>query len=110
VLAKSDMNLARKYSTLVEDRTLAATVFDAIGAEWHRTVAALARITDSTDRLAGNPGLARSMRHRFPYIDPLHHIQVELLRRWRAGETDERIQTAIHISINGIAAALRNSG
>ncbi|WP_233233892.1 phosphoenolpyruvate carboxylase [Bordetella sp. LUAb4] len=110
VLAKSDMDLARKYSTLVEDRALAATVFDAIAAEWHRTVAALTRITDSADRLAGNPGLARSMRHRFPYIDPLHHIQVELLRRWRAGETDERIQTAIHISINGIAAALRNSG
>ncbi|MFC4278846.1 phosphoenolpyruvate carboxylase [Achromobacter aloeverae] len=110
VLAKSDMNLARKYSTLVEDRVLAAKVFDAIAAEWHRTVAALAGITGSADRLAGNPGLARSMRHRFPYIDPLHHIQVELLRRWRAGETDERIQTAIHISINGIAAALRNSG
>ncbi|ALM84912.1 phosphoenolpyruvate carboxylase [Bordetella sp. N] len=110
VLAKSDMNLARKYATLVEDRALAKTVFDAIAAEWHRTVAALAGITGSDDRLAGNPGLARSMRHRFPYIDPLHHIQVELLRRWRAGETDERIQTAIHISINGIAAALRNSG
>jgi phosphoenolpyruvate carboxylase len=54
--------------------------------------------------------LARSIRHRFPYIDPLHHIQVELVRRYRAGHTDERVQRGIHLSINGIASGLRNTG
>ena len=78
--------------------------------EWHRTVAALAQITGEKNRLAGNPALARSIRHRFPYIDPLHHLQVELLRRWRAAPGDERVQTGIHICINGIAAGLRNTG
>ncbi|HNN33927.1 MAG TPA: phosphoenolpyruvate carboxylase, partial [Ottowia sp.] len=61
-------------------------------------------------RLAGNAALARSIRHRFPYIDPLHHLQVELLRRWRAQPGDERVQTGIHLCINGIAAGLRNTG
>ena len=62
------------------------------------------------ERLANNTALARSIRHRFPYIDPLHHLQVELIRRWRDGQHDERVQTGIHISINGIAAGLRNTG
>ncbi|RZS30006.1 phosphoenolpyruvate carboxylase [Corticibacter populi] len=110
VLAKSDLALAERYSTLVPDQALARQVFAAMAAEWQRTVLALTQITGHGERLAANPGLARSIRHRFPYIDPLHHLQVELLRRWRAGETDERVQTAIHISINGIAAALRNTG
>ncbi|MFN7196504.1 MAG: phosphoenolpyruvate carboxylase, partial [Hylemonella sp.] len=61
-------------------------------------------------RLAGNPALQRSIRHRFPYIDPLHHLQVELMRRYRAGQADERVRRGIHISINGIAAGLRNTG
>ncbi|MCB5363542.1 phosphoenolpyruvate carboxylase [Pusillimonas sp. CC-YST705] len=110
VLAKSDLDLAQRYSTLVSDPTLRHTVFAALRQEWQLTVDALNQITDSQQRLAGNPSLARSIRHRFPYIDPLHHVQVELLRRWRDGEADERIQTAIHITINGIAAALRNTG
>ncbi|KKW69362.1 phosphoenolpyruvate carboxylase [Lampropedia cohaerens] len=110
VLAKSDLALAQRYSQLVPDRQLAQHVFAEISAEWQRTVDALNAITGEAERLKNNPGLARSIRHRFPYIDPLHHIQVELLARWRAGETDERVQTAIHISINGIAAALRNTG
>ncbi|THU05235.1 phosphoenolpyruvate carboxylase [Lampropedia puyangensis] len=110
VIAKSDLALAKRYCALVPDVALGQQVFDAIAQEWHRTAEALTQLTGNTDRLAGNPGLARSIRHRFPYIDPLHHIQVELLARWRAGENDERVQTAIHISINGIAAALRNTG
>ncbi|RRD67518.1 phosphoenolpyruvate carboxylase [Comamonadaceae bacterium OH2310_COT-174] len=110
VLAKSDLVLAERYSRLVPDAALAQAVFAQISAEWQRTVAALELLTGQRQRLAGNPGLARSIRHRFPYIDPLHHIQVELLERWRAGGADERVQTAIHISINGIAAALRNTG
>ena len=71
---------------------------------------ALQAITGDKQRLAGNPALQRSIRHRFPYIDPLHHLQVELIRRYRAGQADERAQRGIHISINGIAAGLRNTG
>ncbi|MDH5857014.1 phosphoenolpyruvate carboxylase [Lampropedia aestuarii] len=110
VIAKSDLALAKRYCALVPDADLGQQVFEAISHEWHSTAQALAQLTGNEDRLAANPGLARSIRHRFPYIDPLHHIQVELLARWRAGEHDERVQTAIHITINGIAAALRNTG
>ena len=110
VLAKSDLDLAQRYSTLVADPAQGRAIFATLRQEWQRTVDALDMITGHGERLAGNPSLARSIRHRFPYIDPLHHVQVELLRRWRSGEADERIQTAIHITINGIAAALRNTG
>jgi phosphoenolpyruvate carboxylase len=110
VLAKSDLALASRYSELVTDARLRKKVFTAIEAEWHRTADALTRITGDKQRLAHNTALARSIKHRFPYIDPLHHLQVELVRRWRAGQGDERVQTGIHISINGIAAGLRNTG
>ena len=110
VLAKSDLALASRYSELVTDTRLRKKVFGAIEAEWQRTTDALARITGDKERLAHNTALARSIRHRFPYIDPLHHLQVELVRRWRAGQGDDRVQTGIHISINGIAAGLRNTG
>ena len=110
VLAKSDLALASRYSELVADARLRKKVFTAIEAEWQRTAEALTRITGEKQRLAANTALARSIRHRFPYIDPLHHLQVELVRRWRAGQADERVQTGIHISINGIAAGLRNTG
>ena len=110
VLAKSDLALASRYSELVTDARLRKRVFSTIEAEWHRTADALTRITGEKQRLTHNTALARSIRHRFPYIDPLHHLQVELVRRWRAGQGDERVQTGIHISINGIAAGLRNTG
>ena len=110
VLAKSDLALASRYSELVADVRLRKKVFSTIEAEWHRTADALTRITGDKQRLTHNTALARSIRHRFPYIDPLHHLQVELVRRWRAGQSDERVQTGIHISINGIAAGLRNTG
>ncbi len=110
VLAKSDLALASRYSELVADARLRKKVFGAIEAEWQRTSDALARITGEKHRLTHNTALARSIRHRFPYIDPLHHLQVELVRRWRAGQGDDRVQTGIHISINGIAAGLRNTG
>ena len=110
VLAKSDLALASRYSELVTDARLRKRIFSAIEAEWHRTVDALQAITGERQRLAGNPALARSIRHRFPYIDPLHHLQVELVRRYRAGRADERVRRGIHISINGIAAGLRNTG
>ena len=92
------------------DTRLRKRVFQSIETEWQSTAEALAQITGEKDRLANNPALERSIRHRFPYIDPLHHLQVELLRRWRSGEDNERVKTGIHVSINGIAAALRNTG
>lgn len=110
VLAKSDLALASRYSELVQDTRLRKKVFGAIEQEWQRTADALTRITGDKQRLAHNTALARSIRHRFPYIDPLHHLQVELVRRWRNGEGDDRVQLGIHITINGIAAGLRNTG
>ncbi len=110
VLAKSDLALASRYAELVTDKKLRKKIFTAIEQEWHRTAQALELITGNQQRLANNAALQRSMRHRFPYIDPLHHLQVELVRRFRAGHTDERVKRGIHISINGIAAGLRNTG
>jgi phosphoenolpyruvate carboxylase len=110
VLAKSDLALASRYGDLVTDSRLRKRIFTAIEAEWHSTADALSLITGDKQRLAGNPSLQRSIRHRFPYIDPLHHLQVELVRRYREGKADDRVQRGIHISINGIAAGLRNTG
>ncbi|WP_077000902.1 phosphoenolpyruvate carboxylase [Variovorax sp. KK3] len=111
VLAKSDLALASRYAELVEDRKLRQKVFAMIDAEWHRTSDALNLITGAKQRLEGNADMQRSIRHRFPYIDPLHHLQVELMRRWRGGQQDdERVQRGIHMSINGVAAGLRNTG
>jgi phosphoenolpyruvate carboxylase len=110
VMAKSDLALASRYSELVGDARLRKKIFTAIEQEWHSTAQALATITGEKNRLATNAALQRSMRHRFPYIDPLHHLQVELVRRYREGKADERVQRGIHISINGIAAGLRNTG
>lgn len=110
VLAKADIAMLNRYASLVEDRGLAERIAEEIRAEWHRTSEALAMITGARDRLQDNPALARSIRHRFPYIAPLNHLQVELLRRWRQGTQDEKTRRGILISINGIAAGLRNTG
>jgi phosphoenolpyruvate carboxylase len=110
VLAKSDLALASRYAELVPDTRLRRRIFGAIEAEWQRTVEAMALVTMEKSRLAANPALARSIRHRFAYIDPLHHLQVELVRRWRQGSADERERRGIHLAINGIAAGLRNTG
>jgi phosphoenolpyruvate carboxylase len=114
VLAKSDLRIAQRYVVLVEDKKLGRRIFAAIQAEWQRTADALTLITGEAERLASNPSLARSIEHRFPYLDPLNHLQVELMRRYRAARDDDpelsRVQTGIHISINGMAAGLRNTG
>jgi len=110
VMAKSDLALAALYAELVTDTRLRKKIFGLIDAEWHLTMHALEIITGEKQRLANNAALQRSIKHRFPYIDPLHHLQVELIRRYRDGKTDERVQRGIHISINGIAAGLRNTG
>ena len=110
VLAKTDLALAKKYAELCPDQGLGARIFSTLEAEWTRTVEALNEIPGTQQRLADNPALARSIRHRFPYISPLNHLQVELIRRWRDGARDERTWRCILISINGIAAGLRNTG
>jgi phosphoenolpyruvate carboxylase len=110
VLAKSDLALASRYAELVTDVRLRKKIFTQIEAEWKRTTDALNLLTGAHQRLQGNESLQRSISHRFPYIDPLHHLQVELVRRYRLGQKDERIRHGIHISINGIAAGLRNTG
>ena len=114
VLAKSDLRIASRYVDLVDDKKLGKRIFGAIKAEWERTQAMLGEITGEAERLQSNPSLARSIEHRFPYLDPLNHLQVELMRRYRMRREDdpamERVQRGIHLSINGIAAGLRNTG
>ena len=110
VLAKSDMALAAHYAQLVPNKRLRDKIFAIMQSEWLRTTDALNLITGQKKRLAGNPTLARSIEHRFPYIDPLHHLQVELMKRYRSGKSDDRVKLGIHMTINGIAAGLRNTG
>ena len=110
VLAKTDLAVASRYAQLVQDKKLRKHVFGRIVAEWERTTHALSEITGKTQRLADNPLLARSIKNRFPYLDPLNHLQVELLKRHRAGDTNARLRRGIHLTINGIAAGLRNTG
>jgi len=114
VLAKSDLRIAARYVDLVADKKLGKRIFGAIKAEWERTQAMLGAITGEPQRLQSNPSLARSIEHRFPYLDPLNHLQVELMRRYRMRKADdpstERVKRGIHLSINGIAAGLRNTG
>jgi phosphoenolpyruvate carboxylase len=110
VLAKSDLHIASRYAELVGDRQLREFIFGRIRTEHERTVARVLGITRQTELLAANPLLARSLRNRIPYIDPLNHLQVEALRRYRSGQTNDRVKRAILLTINGIAAGLRNSG
>ena len=110
VLAKSDLSVAARYAELVPDQKLARTIFKRIKDEWELTRTALFAISGVKEFLANNPPLARSIKNRFAYLDPLNHLQIELIRRHRAGITDERIKRGIHMSINGVAAGLRNSG
>jgi phosphoenolpyruvate carboxylase len=110
VLAKADLAVARRYADLVPDQQLADRIFRSIQAEWEGTLRALEAVTGESGRLADNPSLARSIAHRIPYIAPLNHLQIKLLRRWRAGQVDDKARCGILISINGIAAGLRNTG
>jgi len=110
VLAKSDIAIASRYAELVSDSELRDRIFSRLRAEWHSVVDALLRIMGQQSLLESNPLLARSIRNRFPYLDPLNHMQIELLKRYRSGDTDEDVVTGIHLTINGLAAGLRNSG
>jgi phosphoenolpyruvate carboxylase len=110
VLAKSNIAIASRYARLVEDEALRDAIFPRIRQEWQDSIEKLLAIMGQRALLDGNPLLARSIRNRFPYLDPLNHLQIELLKRHRAGDMDERVVEGIHLSINGIAAGLRNSG
>ena len=115
VLSKTDLALASRYASLVADKKLRHSIFARITAEHEKTVEALWLITGSRERLSNNPTLARSIKNRIPYLDPLNHLQVELIRRHRhqndqKREPDLRVHRGIHLSINGVAAGLRNTG
>ena len=110
LLAKADLAVAARYKDLVDDPKLADEIFGRIRRELDLTVKAYFGITKARGFLETNPTLARSIRNRFPYLDPLNHVQVELLKRYRAGDAEERVKRGIHLTINGLAAGLRNSG
>ncbi len=110
VLAKTDLTIASRYADLVPDAAVRAAIYPRLAAEHERTVRFVLAVSGQQTLLDDNPTLARSIRNRFPYLDPLNHLQVELLRRYRAGQSDERTRRGIHLTINGLAAGLRNSG
>ncbi len=110
VLSKTDMGIAESYSELVEDVELRERIFGAINSAWEETIEMMFAVTGKKALLQDNPAFARSLTTRMPYIDPLNHLQVALLLRHRAGDNDEKVKRAIHLTINGIATGLRNSG
>lgn len=110
LLSKTDLAIASRYAELVPDVHVRTSVFAKIKEEHSKTVRHLLSILQHSALLEDQPALAKSIRARFPYLDPLNHLQVELLRMYRAGQTDERTVRAIHLTINGVAAGLRNTG
>jgi phosphoenolpyruvate carboxylase len=110
VLAKSSIAIASRYAELVPDEALRVKIFGRIRTEWHTCIETLLDIMGQDRLLQGNPLLERSIRNRFPYLDPLNHVQVELLREHRTHDVDEQVLRGIQLTINGISAGLRNSG
>jgi phosphoenolpyruvate carboxylase len=110
VLAKSDMEIAARYADMVQDKKIAAEVFGRIREEWELTREAVLTISGQSDFLEANPALALSIRQRTPYLGPLNHLQIQLIKRYRSGDTAPDVEHGIHLTINGVAAGLRNSG
>ncbi|MET8871769.1 phosphoenolpyruvate carboxylase [Nocardia sp. NPDC004604] len=110
VMAKSDLDIAARYAELVDDVALREHIFGMIRDEHARTIRMHAAITGNDHLLADNPSLAESIHNRFPYLEPLNQMQVELLRRLRAGDDSELVKRGILLTMNGLATALRNSG
>ncbi|SHG87506.1 phosphoenolpyruvate carboxylase [Bradyrhizobium erythrophlei] len=110
VLAKSSIAIASRYAELVPDEALREKIFGRIRQEWQTSIEMLLDIMGQERLLQGNPLLERSIRNRFPYLDPLNHVQVELLKEHRAQNPDEQVLRGIQLTINGISAGLRNSG
>jgi phosphoenolpyruvate carboxylase len=110
VMAKTDMAIARRYADLVPDQALAQRIYETIHAEWHHTRDAVLTLTGNTQLLDGQKELQGLIRARMPYVEPLNHVQIELIRRRRSGDDDPRVRNGILLAINGVAAGLRNSG
>jgi len=110
VLSKSSIAIASRYAELVPDEALREAIFGRIRQEWSDSIEMLLAITGQSKLLEANPLLDRSIRNRFPYLDPLNHVQVELLKEHRAHPGDARVLQGIQLTINGISAGLRNSG
>jgi phosphoenolpyruvate carboxylase len=110
VLAKSDMDIAAHYAALITDSSLRTSIFGRIRAAWQLTHDSLLTITGQSSLLEHKPMLDHSIRLRLPYLEPLNLLQVELLRRRRAGDLDAYIAEGLHLSVSAIATALRNSG
>ena len=110
VLAKSSIAIARRYSQLVEDKDLREKIFNRIHAEWKSSIDTLLKISGQKKLLQTNPLLERSIQNRFPYLDPLNHLQVELMKKYRRESENAKVLRGIQLTINGISAGLRNSG
>jgi phosphoenolpyruvate carboxylase len=110
VLAKSNIAIASRYALMVKDERLRDAIFFRIRREWTETVNCLLSIMCQQQLLERNPLLRRSILNRFPYLDPLNHLQVDLLKRHRGGDHSPEVTEALHLTINGIATGLRNSG
>ena len=110
VLAKSSLAIASRYARLVDDVPLREKIFARISREWRDSVDALNAIMEQSKLLESNPLLDRSIRNRFPYLDPLNHVQVELLKLHRSHAASEKVLTGIQLTINGISAGVRTSG
>jgi phosphoenolpyruvate carboxylase len=109
-LGKVDLATARLYSSLVEDAQLRERIYGMFDAEFHRTVRAVLAVTGQAELLEENQVLAHSIKLRNPYVDPMHLIQVDMLRRKRQGEDTPEVNRAIAATISGISAGLRNTG
>jgi phosphoenolpyruvate carboxylase len=109
-LGKVDLATARLYSSLVKDAEVRERVYGLFEAEFHRAVLAVLAVTRQSELLQSNQVLAHSIRLRNPYVDPMHLIQVDMLRRKRAGEDTPEVNRAIAATISGISAGLRNTG
>ncbi|KSU79607.1 phosphoenolpyruvate carboxylase [Rhodococcus qingshengii] len=110
VMSKSDLGLAARYADLVPDAELRDRVFGMITDEHERTIRMYKAITGNENLFADNSGLERSVHNRFPYLEPLNHLQVELIRRYRSGDESDQVRRGIQLTMNGLATALRNSG
>lgn len=110
VMSKSDLGLAARYADLVPDAELRDRVFGMITEEHERTIRMYKAITGNENLFADNSGLERSVHNRFPYLEPLNHLQVELIRRYRSGDESDQVRRGIQLTMNGLATALRNSG
>ena len=119
-LAKADMEIAARYAALVTDKTVRERIYGAIAAEYEKSVTIISRITGLDALLDNQPVLQKSIRLRNPYVDPLSYLQVELLKRLRALPLDDAseemktarrdLRAAVLLSINGVAAGMKNTG